>query len=402
MQIARTCSTAPNSNAPKKEYQLMREWVQDSLYNPEKGYFMQRADIINNRVDKKFDFSVVPSLQGREEYIKEVSKWFREQNTGSGWRTPSEFFGSLYVHSIANYITKKFEQISNKSNTQPLVIYEFGPGRGGCAYHTMSYLKKYHPQLYDRTSYNCVEISPKFAALLQRRFEGKFDGKINVHNIDGLVWNNQIQDECFVIGLELLDNLPHDYVIKKGGVFRQVMVRDVESPRLINPRDLRYEATIETIDEEVTDPIIKEYLSICDNKQYKSVWVPSGSIQLLKMIKERFARPHLLLVDFEHFPNTEDEAQKHKNKPVIHRTHNGRSIEYFTLKSSPKYACDIYYPTNFKDLSNLCQNVLQSPCSIVSNEDFIRMYGLKIDSLTTKSGFNPLLDDYSNTSFLLS
>jgi SAM-dependent MidA family methyltransferase len=68
----------------------------------------------------------------------------------------------------------------------------------------MSYLKKYHPQLYDRTSYNCVEISPKFAALLQRRFEGKFDGKINVHNIDGLVWNNQIQDECFVIGLEVI------------------------------------------------------------------------------------------------------------------------------------------------------------------------------------------------------
>jgi hypothetical protein len=77
MQIARTCSTALNSNAPKKEYQLMREWIQDSLYNPEKGYFMQRADIINNRADKKFYFSVVPSLQGREEYIKEVSKWFR-------------------------------------------------------------------------------------------------------------------------------------------------------------------------------------------------------------------------------------------------------------------------------------------------------------------------------------
>lgn len=76
-EIARMCSTAVNTRAPKKEYQLMREWIQDSLYNPEKGYFMQRADIINHRADKKFDFSVVPSLKGREEYIKEVSKWFR-------------------------------------------------------------------------------------------------------------------------------------------------------------------------------------------------------------------------------------------------------------------------------------------------------------------------------------
>lgn len=191
-------------------------------------------------------------------------------------------------------------------------------------------------------------------------------------------------------------------MIKKGGVFRQVLVRDVESPRLIIPRDLRYEATMEMIDEEVTDPIIKEYLSICDSKQYKSVWVPSGSIQLLKMVKERFARPHLLLVDFEHFPNTENDPQKHKNKPVIHRTQDGRSIEYFSLKSSPKYGCDIYYPTNFQDLSNLFQKVLQSPCSIVSNEDFMSKHGLKLNSLTTKSGFNPLLHDYSNTSFLLS
>lgn len=181
-----------------------------------------------------------------------------------------------------------------------------------------------------------------------------------------------------------------------------MLVRDVESPRLINKRDLRYDATIEMIDEEVTDPIIKEFLSICDNKQYKSVWVPSGSIQLLKKIREQFARPHLLLVDFEHFPNAEEESQKHKNKPVIHRTQNGRSIEYYSLKSSPKYGCDIYFPTNFQDLSSLFQNIMQKPCSVVSNEDFMTKYGLNINSLTTKSGFNPLLDDYSNTSFLLS
>jgi len=191
-------------------------------------------------------------------------------------------------------------------------------------------------------------------------------------------------------------------VIKKGGVFRQVRVRDVESPRLISARDRRYEATIEMIDEEVTDPIIKEYLSICDNKHYKSAWVPSGSIQLLKMIKDRFARPHLLFVDFEHFPNTENEPQKHKNKPVIHRTHNGKSIEYYSLKSSPKYGCDIYFPTNFLDLSNLFRFVMQTSCSIETNEEFMRKHALKLDALTTKSGFNPLLHDYSNTSFFLS
>ena len=76
-QFVRACSNAVINNATKKEHQLMREWIRDSLYNPEIGYFMRSADIIRNTANKKFDFSNVPALQGREEYIQGVSKWFR-------------------------------------------------------------------------------------------------------------------------------------------------------------------------------------------------------------------------------------------------------------------------------------------------------------------------------------
>jgi hypothetical protein len=38
---------------------------------------MKKADIINNTYNKKFNFSIVPKIEGKEEYIKEVSKWFK-------------------------------------------------------------------------------------------------------------------------------------------------------------------------------------------------------------------------------------------------------------------------------------------------------------------------------------
>jgi len=43
------------------------------------------------------------------------------------------------------------------------------------------------------------------------------ENKIKIYNSSILDFNKKINQHCFVIGMEILDNMPHDRVYKENG-----------------------------------------------------------------------------------------------------------------------------------------------------------------------------------------
>jgi len=101
-----------------------------------------------------------------------------------------------------------------------LRILEIGPGTGTLADSILEYYRNYSLDLYRNCEYVLVEISPQLALkceeVLQRKHKKLYDeGKIKIYNASILDFNKKINQHCFVIGMEILDNMPHDRIYRE-------------------------------------------------------------------------------------------------------------------------------------------------------------------------------------------
>jgi hypothetical protein len=106
-RAASTASTAIPTKTITRPPLLLRDFIQESLYDPHHGYFTTKASIISHGFsESKFRTFVqhVQNLKNRGEYLRYISSLFKSND----WRTPSELFGPLYVNPIANCIIKKY------------------------------------------------------------------------------------------------------------------------------------------------------------------------------------------------------------------------------------------------------------------------------------------------------
>lgn len=111
------CTKRPR--IPTRSTVLLRDFVHDSLYDPQHGYFTSTASIISH--GRNFDsfqnfVAHVRELPDRKAYFAYLSTLFSE----NGWRTPSELFGPVYVNAVANYIVQK-----HRREKSPYVFFPF-------------------------------------------------------------------------------------------------------------------------------------------------------------------------------------------------------------------------------------------------------------------------------------
>lgn len=83
------------SEPPRRVRMLVRDFIEDSLYNSHYGYFPKQANIFTQR-DTRIDFS---SMRNEVEFQAEVGRRYAaygvEQHEGPGrqiWHTPTELF----------------------------------------------------------------------------------------------------------------------------------------------------------------------------------------------------------------------------------------------------------------------------------------------------------------------
>lgn len=90
---------------------------------------------------------------------------------------------------------------------------------------------------------------------------------------------------------------------------------------------------------------------------------------------------------------------------------NGKSRDHGTIYV-PLGSADIFFPSDFKLLEVLYAQSAREKNAMYQEDrlltgvakanEYLSAFLPQNDTATTQSGFNPLLEDYSNTSFLLS
>ncbi|DAZ92553.1 TPA: hypothetical protein N0F65_012783 [Lagenidium giganteum] len=413
---------------------LTREFIYGSLYASDAGYFTTQSREVLHAPDKSIDFT---NLWGESEYRQVVAKLYEARR--EAWLTPVEVFAPFYSHAIAKYM------LHAPMAPTPLRIYEIGGGAGTNALHILNYLRDVAPDVYDKTSYTLVEISPVMAERQRQRVVAAHPKQCEVINADILTFadTHGVQNEpCYFLAMEVLDNLPHDKVVLRDGQWLETIVRlgDGAAPGALSLQ----EGT-----RPLQDPLIRQTLEFFGSNlplgvQYRvntafakrvrqlfgqddpvldAAFVPTGAMQLLNTLQASFPSHHLIAADFDALPapnldkKSTIKALHHPlsttatssgslcagNAPLVASKTTGVTQDHDTYLVQGGIA-DIFFATDFARLKKAyCEKLgrASGEVSVVKSSTFLQEFA-DITKTKTLTGYNPLVQDYSNTSFILS
>ncbi|XP_020573238.1 uncharacterized protein LOC110019764 isoform X2 [Phalaenopsis equestris] len=289
---------------------LVRDFIRAVLYDTKYGYFSKLSGPVGV-LDKAIRFG---QIQGRDAYLQYLDKIYKQHDVA--WFTPVELFKPWYAHAIA-------EAILRTTNLSiPLKIYEIGGGSGTCAKCILDYMLLNAPErVYNNLTYISVEISPSLA---KRQLEtvGEVSSHLNryrVENRDALDRSGWHVDPnpCWVIMLEVLDNLPHDLVYSPDQVspWTEAWIEKAEDSLQISEtfkplQDTLIAQCINIIGLDKERNIqpsrffsaARKIWSKAFPKPHKA-WMPTGCLQLLEVLHWALPKMSLVASDFNYLPD---------------------------------------------------------------------------------------------------
>ncbi|CAI9117763.1 OLC1v1019245C1 [Oldenlandia corymbosa var. corymbosa] len=325
-----------------------------------------------------------------------------------------------YAHGIA-------EAILRTANLSiPLKIYEIGGGSGTCAKGIMDYLKLNAPsRVYDNMSYISVEISPSLAEK-QTATVGEVESHLSRFRVehrdaaDRSGWGEAEQQPCWVIMLEVLDNLPHD-LIYSSNQFSPWMEVWVEKHRERSELSELYKP--------LQDPLITSCIEILDLEnasggsiakrmwaklfpRSRRCWLPTGCLKILEVLHGALPKMSLIASDFSYLPDVKVPGER---APLVSMKRDGKSYDYENYLDT-KGDADIFFPTDFwllERMDHYCSGWLKPHedksskkgkkrrTLMLDTSAFMEEFGLPTKT-RTRDGYNPLLDDFKNTKIYIS
>lgn len=359
-------------------------------------------------------------LEGRKTYMKHLDKIYKQ--SGISWFTPVELFKPWYAHGIA-------EAIMRTTNLSvPLKIYEIGGGSGTCAKGIMDYIMlNAPPRVYNSMTYTSVEISPALAEIQKqtvgevRSHQSKF--KVECRDAtDKSGWGHVEQQPCWVIMLEVLDNLPHDLIYSENQVspWMEVWVEkqlDGEGlSEVYKPlQDSLIKCCVEIMELDEHNTRQSSAVSKTWSKLFpkpRRCWLPTGCMKLLEVLHAALPKMSLVASDFSYLPDVKIPGER---APLVSTKKDGHSSDYSNYLDA-KGDADIFFPTDFwllERIDHYCSGWLKLQKDKQSTQgrkrrtitldtsSFMDEFGLP-SKTRTKDGYNPLLDDFKNTKFYLS
>ncbi|OAY84472.1 NADH dehydrogenase (ubiquinone) complex I, assembly factor [Ananas comosus] len=400
---------------------LVRDFVRSALYDPNLGYFSKSSGPVGV-LERSIRFN---QLEGRRAYMQYLDKLYKK--TDISWFTPVELFKPWYAYAIA-------EAIMRTANLSiPLKIYEIGGGSGTCAKCILDYMMlNAPPKVYNNMTYISVEISPSLA---QKQLEtvGEVESHLSRFRVecrdatDKSGWGDEDTQPCWVIMLEVLDNLPHDLVYSPSQVtpWMEVWLEKVDN-------SLR----VSEVYKPLQDPLIAQCVKIIDmDKDHsggsrklvsaarsiwskifpkpRKAWLPTGCLQLLEVLHRAIPNMSLIASDFSYLPDVHIAGDR---APLVSTKRDGKTFDHRNYLDA-KGDSDIFFPTDFwllERIDHSCSGWLNEQKQpgkfkparkrrtiILDTAAFMEEFGLPVKT-RTKDGYNPLLDDFKNTKFYLS
>ncbi|KAG7355236.1 putative S-adenosyl-L-methionine-dependent methyltransferase [Nitzschia inconspicua] len=352
------------------------------------------------------------------------------------WLTPVELFKPYYSHIMANFCANQAERFflsepfkQEDDDDSVFEIIELGCGRGTNAALILSHWKQSMPETYDRLQrYTLVDASPSLHKWQQSVLgNGEHSHKLEFTLVDladvaekKVSLLSKSDTPTIVLGLEVLDNLPHDKVRgKTRKKLEQAEVHWDESSTNRQQSMLPKEVFVP-----LTDPLLQTVVSKVPSfvSTYPR-WVPSVACGVLRHLLHQ--RPHIAMAmaDFDWLPQpdlptnpqgttttttTTTTVLQHVSEPAegepIVTDMSGQDHECYL--TAPNH-CDILFPTDFERLKlfvTKCLSRYQSQhlqVQIQKQSEFLQQWGpdevIKTQSWT---GHNPLLHDFVNCSVL--
>ncbi|KAI8888785.1 DUF185-domain-containing protein [Backusella circina FSU 941] len=401
---------------------LVRDYIDDSLYNPNYGYFSKQAVIFSPETD--FDFT---NMRDHLEFMNVLGQMYKEIEDEADevdavarqvWHTPTELFKPWYGYAIAKYLVSEYKL--NLFPHKDLIIYEMGAGNGTLMMNILDYIQQYEPAVYKRTQYNIIEISGKLAERQSQRQdvkEAKDQHKcVKIINKSIFDWDIHVPDQCFFLGMEVIDNFAHDLI--------RYEMETLKPYQALVSIDAKGDYT-EVYEPVGNDALINKYLAIRDQTRYKTpvlsnqLWlkflkslplapnmtsaefVPTKLFMLLETLKNYFPQHRLVLSDFSQLPDSVDGV----DAPVVQTRYRGTMVPCSTYMVQPGWF-DIFFPTNFELLRDMYLLVCRGSkagdksVKVLSHREFCERYG-DVERTTTRSGENPMLMYYENMKMII-
>ncbi|VUC22127.1 unnamed protein product [Clonostachys rosea] len=406
---------------PRKVRMLLRDFIDDSLYNPHYGYFSKQAVIFSP--GEPFDFT---SMRDELEFNTQLGYRYTEfedmlddrdgdNPTRQLWHTPTELFRPYYGEAIARYLVDNY-----RLTTYPyddLLIYEMGAGRGTLMLNILDFIRAIDPQVYARTKYNIIEISPALAKMQKHHLlstaesRGHTD-KVTIINKSVFEWNQYIPSPCFFLAMEVFDNFAHDGIrydvateeplqghvlIDGDGDFYEFYVHDLD-PLAARFFRVRHAATAGNYPRPYpTNPALR-YLStkmpFAANLSHPE-FIPTRLLQFFDVLEKYFPAHRLLSSDFHSLP----QAIKGLNAPVVQTRYKRTTVPVTTPLVHQGYF-DILFPTDFNITESIYRAVTGKLTRVMTHGDFMARWAY-IEDTETRSGENPLLSHYRNASVMV-
>ncbi|GAA5902507.1 hypothetical protein JCM5296_006436 [Sporobolomyces johnsonii] len=428
---------------------LVREFIDDCLYNPQYGYFSTRVDIFDpdsvgvrgeaaaarGRKGKKggvgaggsavvpkraegFEFGKFASTAEFEDEVARRYMAFEGLDGGAGaggsvgagpgrqvWHTPTELFKPWYGRALARYLLATY--LHNNYPYSDLIIYEIGAGNGTLMVDILDYLAAHAPEVYARTKYRIIEISPRLAGVQRGAAGGRGRGKagekegglsegeagkekarrrghgdkVEIVSKSIFEWDRVVHEPCFFLAMEVLDNFAHDVIryttdtleplecsiaIDASGDYTELyspvtdpLIARYLSLRASLPRSSRTSRALNPV--LAASPLLRKLyaaLPFAPNMTQPE-FIPTRQLQLLETLRDKFPNHRVVMSDFESLPD----AVEGVNGPVVQTRYQGETVPCTTYLVQPGFF-DIFFPTDFAALRDLYHLVMSSPSSV--------------------------------------
>lgn len=262
------------------------------------------------------------------------------------WHTPTELFRPFYGEAIGRYLVTNY-----KLNSYPyhdLLIYEMGAGNGTLMLNVLDYIRDTHPEVYERTKYRVIEISPALAAMQTSRLaqtaESRgHDRKVEIINRSIFDWKTYVSSPCFFLALEVFDNFAHDVLrydpiteeALQGHVFIDVHGEmyeyysrslDASASRFLRVRDAACSSSYNhPLSTSRTWRTIRSRLPFAANLTDPE-YVPTRLMDFFDVLYTYFPAHKLVTSDFHYLPN----AIKGVNAPVVQTRYHRQTVPVTT------------------------------------------------------------------------
>ncbi|KAL1407698.1 hypothetical protein Q8F55_007131 [Vanrija albida] len=365
---------------PTRVKMLVRDFIDDSLYNPHYGYFSKNVTIFTPPSAGGYDFG---SFRDQAAFQEAVAERYEAEYGGAGeglsrqvWHTPTELFKPYFARALTSAILSQYKL--NHFPHEELIIYEVGAGNGSFMADTLAFLRDEHPEVFARTKYRIIEISAALAATQKARAQKEGFTNIEVINQDVFKWQGGGDEPCFVIANEVFDNFAHDMI-------RYDMVTLQPHQAVVS---IDGHGDFALLYEPVTDPLLRRVLAyrrllppslstqpplskpMLASSTLRSVYsqmpfvpnlsppdfIPTKAIAFLERLRDQLPRHRLLVSDFSELPD----AVPGRNGPVVQTRYGTNMVPCETFLVKQGYF-DIFFPTDFELLRDTYSLIMNSP-----------------------------------------